>query len=454
MRRLAILCLALLAAPCLAAGPAAKPNIVVILADDLGRGDYSAFGTKEVQTPNIDSLCREGMTLDNFYSSSCVCSPTRAAFLTGCYPDRAGVPGVIRPNPDNSWGWLSPKRTLLPQVLKKQGYHTALVGKWHLGHEAPNLPTRRGFDHFQGFLTGMMDYHTHLNSFEVKGPPVNFLRKGEETINPKGHATDLFTDWACAYIDERAKKGGPFFLYLPFTAPHNPLQPKEEWLARVKKRQPSLPDNRAKLIALIEHMDDGIGKVLVALKRAGLEEKTLVVFTSDNGGMSVYGANNGPWRGGKQDMYEGGLRAPFAARWPGHIKAGSHSGWIALTMDLFPTLAEVAGGTAPKDIDGVSFLPTLLGKPQPEGRKEHYFVRREGGLRYGGLTTHALRRGDWKLVHNSPFGPAELFNLKDDPKETTDLSRKQRRVYTEMLRALSLHVQRGGQVPWQPPDRR
>ncbi|MCX7007930.1 MAG: sulfatase-like hydrolase/transferase [Kiritimatiellaeota bacterium] len=270
-----------------------KPNIIVILADDLGRGDYSAFGTPDIRTPHIDRLCREGLTFDNFFANSCVCSPTRAALLTGCHPDRVGVPGVIRDErPEDSWGWLAPSATLLPQALKPAGYHSAIVGKWHLGLASPNTPNERGFDLFHGFLGDMMDdYWTHRRS------GFNFMRHNAEVIDPQGHATDLFTGWACDYLTERAQhKDQPFFLYLAYNAPHNPIQPKPDWLEKVQKREPNMTPVRAKIVALIEHLDDGIGQVLDTLERTGLATNTLVIFTSDNGGVLANGANNGPWR--------------------------------------------------------------------------------------------------------------------------------------------------------------
>ena len=286
------------------------PNIIVILADDWGRGDYSAFGTKDIRTPSIDRLCREGLTFDNFYANSCVCSPTRAALLTGCYPDRVGVPGVIRHTPENSWGWLSPRAVLLPQVLKPSGYHSAIVGKWHLGLTSPNTPTERGFDFFHGFLGDMMDdYLTHRRGGQ------NFMRRNQEIIDPPGHATDLFTDWACEYLTDRGTSANkPFFLYLAYNAPHDPIQPPSEWLAKVRQREPGMADNRAALVALIEHMDAGIGRVLDTLDRLKLTDNTLIFFTSDNGGILGHGANNGPWRSEKQHLYEGGLRVPEIGR--------------------------------------------------------------------------------------------------------------------------------------------
>lgn len=430
-----------------AASADSKPNILVILADDLGRGDYSAFGTPDIRTPNIDRLCHEGMTFQNFYANSCVCSPTRAALLTGCHPDRVGVPGVIREEiPLESWGYLSPSAVLLPQMLKRAGYHSAIVGKWHLGIASPNTPTERGFDFFHGFLGDMMDdYWTHLRHGQ------NFMRRNREVIDPKGHATDLFTEWACDYVQERAKFPQPFFLYLAYNAPHDPVQPPPDWLAKVKQREPASTDKRARIVALIEHLDFGIGKVLDTLDRLKLAENTLVIFTSDNGGWLNSGANNGPWRSGKTHMYEGGLRVPGIARWPGRIKPGSRTENAALSMDIFATSCEVAGVQPPEAIDGLSFLPTLLGEPQLEAKRDLYFCRREGGLPYCGKTIETVIRSEWKLVLDSPFAPLELYNLKRDPQETTDLAGKEKAVVRDLTAALRKQIQRGGSVPWQPP---
>jgi len=426
-----------------------KPNIIVILADDLGRGEYSAFGTKDIRTPNIDRLCNEGLTFDNFYANSCVCSPSRAALLTGCFPNRVGVPGVIREEDnDNNWGWLSPRVKLLPQLLKPAGYDSAIVGKWHLGINSPNTPTERGFDRFDGFLGDMMDdYWTHLRH------GYNFMRHNKEVVMPEGHATDVFTDWACRYLDERSKNPQPFFLYLAYNAPHDPIQPKPDWLEKVRSREPGISEKRAKLVALIEHLDDGIGKVLTKLDDTGLAKNTLVIFTSDNGGVLNNGANNGPWRSGKTHMYEGGLRVPGVARWPEHIAPGAHSNRVSLLMDIFPTAIEAAGLTPPEGIDGVSFLPTLRGEEQTEPTRDLYFVWREGGTVFQGGTSEALRQGDWKLLHDTPFSPMELYNVKDDPQETTNLADKEKSAFRDLGVILRRQVQRGGSVPWQAPEK-
>jgi arylsulfatase A-like enzyme len=446
LRALVPLVLAFSAIPFAPHAAEAPPNFLVILTDDQGRADYSAFGTPDIRTPGMDRIFHEGMTFDNFFANSCVCSPTRAALLTGCYPDRVGVPGVIRHTPDNSWGWLARSATLLPQALKPTGYTSAIIGKWHLGLESPNTPTERGFAFFHGFLGDMMDdYWTHRRGGQ------NFMRRNREVIDPEGHATDIFTDWACAWLDGRAAAKEPFFLYLAYNAPHDPIQPPPDWLDKVRRREPAMPEKRAKLVALIEHLDSGIARVLDTLDRTGLATNTLVFFSSDNGGILELGANNGPWRSGKQHMYDGGLRVPAAARWPAKIKPGSTTTRIALTMDLFATICDASGQPAPTNIDAISFLPTLRGEPQPEAQRSYYFVRREGGPAYGGKTIEALRVGDWKILQDSPFTPLELYNLKNDPYEKNDLATQQKKTFNELAAALRRQIQRGGQIPWQNP---
>lgn len=423
------------------------PNVIIILTDDQGLMDYSAAGTRDIRTPNIDRIFREGMTFQNFKANSPVCSPTRAALLTGCYPDRVGVPGLVREEvPDNNWGYLTPSAVLLPKLLKEAGYHTGMVGKWNLGLSSPNLPNDRGFDFYHGFLGDMMDdYWKH----ERHG--INLMRRNRESITPEGHATDLFTDWACAYIEERATSNQPYFLYLAYNAPHDPIQPPEDWLQRVRNREPGLKEPRAKLVALIEHMDAGIGRVLDAVEKSGNAGNTLIAFSTDNGGNLQLGANNGPWRSGKTHMYEGGLRVPLGVRWPNRIKPGSITAHTALTMDLFPTVLEAARAKVPDGIDGVSFLSTLIGGKQSPTARDLYFVRREGGPLYGGKTIEAYQRGDWKLLQDSPFGPLELYNLKEDPQETTDLAERNKAMLRELNAALRRQIQKSGSVPWQKP---
>lgn len=420
------------------------PNVVIILADDLGYGDVSYHGATDIRTPHIDSLAREGLRFDSFRANSNVCSPTRAALLTGRFPDRAGVPGVIRFHLENSWGRLADDVTLLPKALKPAGYRSAIVGKWHLGLNEPDTPLDRGFDVFHGFLGDMMDdYYNHLRHGE------NFMRRQRETITPEGHATELFTQWACDWVREQSVRPEPFLLYLAYNAPHAPIQPPEDWLQRIRERSPGLTEKRAKFVALTEHMDDGIGKLLATLKDTGIEQNTLVIFTSDNGGDMPNGASAGPFRSHKGHMYEGGLRVPCAVRWPGVVKRGSRTAFPALTMDLYATLVDLAGQPFPARIDAVSLLPTLRGETQPVPDRVQYFVRREGGVQFFGKTNDSVIRGEWKLVHNGPTSPLELFNLKSDPAEETNLAEQAPQIYREMVQELSRQTQLGGAVPWQ-----
>jgi len=426
--------------------PARRPNILIILTDDLGYGDLTSYGAPDLRTPNIDRLIAEGMRFDLAYANCPVCSPTRAALLTGRYPELVGVPGVIRTHPQNSWGNLTESAVLLPQILKPAGYTSAIVGKWHLGLEPPDTPPDRGFDHFHGFLGDMMDdYYTHRRH------GINYMRLNRETIDPKGHATDLFTEWACEWLRSRPR-GRPWLLYLAYNAPHAPIQPPKEWLARVKRREKGISARRARLVALIEHLDDGIGRVLRTLEETGQARDTLVVFTSDNGGQTSVGARNGPLRAGKGTLYEGGIRVPMGVRWPGRVPAGSRSDRIVLSMDILPTVCEAAGVAVAHEIDGTSFLPTLLGRRVPPPQRALFWGRREGGAFKGGQI-HAIRRGDWKLLEPMPGRPMELYNLAEDPRESRNLAEERPEKFRELKAALQAQLARYAKVPWKPPGR-
>jgi arylsulfatase A-like enzyme len=434
----------------LAASPAtagSRPNVVVILADDLGYGDMSAYRPgADVQTPHMDRLAAEGMRFTRMRANATVCSPTRAALLSGRYADRVGVPGLIRTAPDNTWGYFDPSVPTLANYLRKAGYHTAIIGKWNLGLTVPGTPNERGFDHFHGFLDDMMDsYTTHRRQGH------NYMRKNHEVVDPVGHATDIFTGWVADYLQERAASATPFFLYLAYNAPHFPMEPPAEWLARVKKREPRMEAKRALSVGLIEHLDSAIGQVLATLAATGLDRTTLVVLTSDNGGSLPHAQNNDPWRDGKQSHYDGGLRIPFVVRWPGRVAPGSRSDYAGLTFDIFATALEVAGVARPPESDAVSLLPILRGEAGPAAPRELYFVRREGGPAYGGKSYEAIIRGDWKLLQNSPYEPMELYNLQVDPQEKNNVWAQHPQVVRELQTALRAHVQRGGATPWQPP---
>ena len=422
-----------------------RPNIVLIVADDLGYGDLGCFGAADMRTPHLDNLAATGQRWTRFYANCPVCSPTRAALLTGRYQDLVGVPGVIRTHEQNNWGDLADDAITLPGRLQAAGYRTACIGKWHLGLERPDHPLDRGFDRFHGFLGDMMDdYVTHRRH------DINYMRRGTETIDPEGHATDLFSDWAIDTINEWSEVDEPFFLYLAYNAPHTPIQPPDDWRARVRERQPDATDKRVGLVALIEHMDDGIGRVLAALDERQLTDSTIVVFTSDNGGQVNVGATNGPHRGTKGEVYEGGLIVPTIVRAPGITTPGSETGQLAMSMDLAPTIAELAGTSFENPIDGVSVVPSLQGDDQGELRTHHVFRRREGGFHYNGQTVNAVRRGRWKLVQNSPFAGFELYDLDADPREQTDLyDTAPKAIRRDLMDRLSEHRQRCGAVSWQ-----
>lgn len=429
-----------------------RPNVLLIIVDDLGAADLSCLGSTDMRTPHLDDLFARSLRLQRFYANCPVCSPTRASVLTGFYPDRVGVPGVIRTHQDNSWGNFSPSKPTLPGALQSAGYHTEAIGKWHLGLTEEDHPHRHGFDHFHGFLGDMMDdYYNHLRHGQ------HYMRDGMTPVHPEGHATDVFTSWAEAFISNQTEHADrPWFLYLAYNAPHTPIQPPQDWLERVRQRDSSIDPRRAKLVALIEHLDDGIGRVLKRLADTGQDQNTLVVFTSDNGGQVNVGANNGNLRDGKGSMYEGGLRIPGSLYVPPGCGAtaettiGSVAKAANCTADLMPTVLDLVGAEIPDALDGRSLVPMIRNPATDwEDPREIYFVRREGGKAYGGLTCEAVLVGQTKLVHNLPTSRFELFDLSDDPLEQVDLSDRQSGKFREMQLRLQRHIQNGGRVPWQ-----
>lgn len=422
-----------------------SPNVLVIVADDLGFADLGCLGSTDMQTPALDELYLQSLKLNRLYANCPVCSPTRASILTGRYPDRVGVPGVIRTNPANSWGYFAPSTPTLAGRLGQLGYRTAAIGKWHLGLRDENHPMKRGFDSFEGFLGDMMDDY-----FNHRRHGINYMRRNNDEIDPEGHATDLFSQWASDFISKNSDSPKPWFLYLAYNAPHTPIQPPESWLAKVKDREAGIDDKRAALVALIEHMDDGIGRVLESLRSSGQFENTIIAFTSDNGGQVNVGANNGSLRDGKGSMYEGGIRIPGCIRVPGVTKAGSSTDRVCVTMDLLPTILASVGHPAMEDsVDGVSWLPLLNNPDASLPERDVFFVRREGGVQYAGLTIEALLSRNLKLVHNFPTHSFELFDLNTDPAESKDLAKSRPKDFRNMIERLQRHVQGGGEAPWQ-----
>lgn len=421
-----------------------KPNILIILADDLGYGDLSCQGVaKDIHTPHIDRLLNEGIRFTNFHANCPVSSPSRAALLTGRFPDLVGVPGVIRTTKEDNWGYLSQEAILLPQMLKSKGYHSAIIGKWHLGLQSPNTPCERGFDYFHGFLGDMMDdYYTHLRLNN------NYMRENDQLINPKGHATELFSDWAIDYIAKQKENEEPFFLYLAYNAPHVPLQPPAEWLDKVKKRGLDVSENRVKLIALIEHLDHQVGRVYQALEATGQLENTLIIFTSDNGGQKNIGANNGLFRGEKGNMYEGGIRVAGGFYWKGKIMPAINDNLVML-FDLYPTICELVGANISHEIDGISVLPLLKGEYQITDDRILFWVRREGWLSYGGLSYYAASYKSHKILQNTPWEAVQYFNIKDDPTEENPITNHNSELFKEIFQALTEHIRQSGAIPWQ-----
>ncbi|MEM9160735.1 MAG: sulfatase-like hydrolase/transferase [Verrucomicrobiota bacterium] len=418
-----------------------RPNVLLIMVDDLGYGDLSSYGATDLKTPQIDRLMEQGMRFTDFYANCCVCSPTRAALLSGRYPEFVGVPGVVRTHDKDNWGYLRPESVMLPEVFQEDGYMTVLVGKWHLGLRDLNHPNRRGFQEFRGFLGDMMDdYWTHLRHGN------NYMRRNMEVIEPEGHATDLFTDWTIESLKSYAENPGrPFFHFLAYNAPHSPVQPPQEWLDRVLAREPEITRRRAKMVAFVEHLDDAIGKVIQSLDALGLGDDTIVVFTSDNGGRIHYGATNGALRSDKGHVYEGGIKVATSVRWPGVVGRGQVTGFRGLTMDILPTLADICGIEIESEVEGRSFRKLL-----EEGRQDA-FERPVFHMWLQGASKQCMRYGDWKLARDLPGSPFELYNLKSDPLEETDLANREPKRLEEMVSALQFHMMAADRVPWRRP---
>jgi len=423
---LLLACLAGCATPPRATTKAPPPNIVVFLADDLGWKDVGFHGS-EIATPHIDALAAAGTRLEAFYVQP-VCSPTRAALMTGRYPIRTGLQvGVIRPFAQYG---LALDELMLPIALQRAGYRTAICGKWHLGTITPDyLPTRRGFDHQYGHYLGMIDYFTHERDGSKD------WNRDDRPLDEEGYTTNLITAEAARLIRAH-DRSQPLFLYVAFNAPHTPLQAPQEYLDRYAQiAKPS----RRKFSAMVTCLDDGIGEVLAALDEQGMRDDTLVLFTSDNGGPPA--ADNGPLRGRKASIYEGGTRVPTVVCWPGVVPAGAQVDEPLHIVDLFPTLIGRAGGTTEgsKPLDGKDAWATITaGAPSP-----HDDILLNVNGRAG-----AVRAGDYKLVwHRGPADPDrrpnaprgyQLYDLRTDIGERHDLSQEK----PDVLAAMQARLQR------------
>lgn len=379
-----------------------QPNIVVILADDLGWQDMAMYDGW-VKTPHLEAMAREGMRFTDFHTNSSVCSPTRAAFLTGRYQQRVGIVDVIVGSREPDQG-LRPTTPTIPRVFKDNGYATAMFGKWHCGHQDEYNPIHHGFDEFVGFLNGGSDFHNHGN-----------WRVGLEKQDVPGYTTHIITNRGVDFIKRNKEK--PFFLYLSHAAVHNPYQTIEDTPEnRVpgEKKHAINDKNRARYKWMLEDLDKGVGQVLDTLKAQGLAENTLVFFFSDNGAVGMAPKEFRPLRGGKFSQYEGGHRVPAIAWWPGKIKPGVQSDALVLGFDLFPTFADIAGLTKskPNNFDGVSFKDHLV--------EQADFPDRDIFFGYEPKLGTALRSGKWKMIIKA--GDIQLYDLEADIKESTNLA--------------------------------
>ena len=430
-------------ASCTTTNSSSKPNILVIMVDDLGYGDLSNYGAKDIKTPEIDTLMGQGLKFTDFTANCCVCSPSRAAFLTGQNQDMVGVPGVVRTHDKSNWGFFDPKATTLPQVLGKNGYRTSLIGKWHLGLKSPNTPNDRGFEEFHGFLGDMMDDY-----WEHRRHGIPYMYHNKKAIETRGtHATDLFTDWSIEELKKSKEDGRPFFQFLAYNAPHSPIHPPKDWLAKFKKNNPKATNLRANIGALIEHLDYSIGRVLKALDELGMSENTMVVFTSDNGGKHRYGASNGKLRSDKTHVYEGGLKVCTSVTWPGKVKAGGLTPFRGMTMDLFPTILDAAGIDYDGHLDGQSMIQEVTegGQTPFDGRNQVYTWLQ-------GYKKHALRKGDWKLIKDTEKSSYELYNMAKDPYESTDLAKTNTVKFKELMKIMSDYLAAADKVNWKRPS--
>mgnify|MGYP003766473711 CR=1 FL=1 len=381
-----------------------KPNIILIVADDLGYGELGCQGCKDIPTPNIDSIAANGARFTNGYVSCPVCSPTRAGLMTGRYQQRfghelnPGPPGLAQDN----FG-LPLSETLLPARLKTAGYVTGMSGKWHLGYKKGYLPLDRGFDEFFGFPGGAHAYSNPQTESE------NPVMKGDKPYDEKEYLTDAFGREAAAFVEKH--KARPFFLYLPFNAVHGPLEATEKYESRFS----GIKDGKRRTFAaMLSAMDDNVGKVLDAVRRNGLENDTVIFFISDNGGptKSTTSANS-PLKGFKGDTYEGGIRVPYMVQWKGKIPAGKTYDQPVISLDIAPTACAIAGAkTDGAKFDGANLMPFLTGRTSAVPHEALYW-------RYG--SRYAIREGNWKLVDNGT-GKFELYDLSRDVGESKDLA--------------------------------
>ncbi|MEM7129333.1 MAG: sulfatase-like hydrolase/transferase [Chloroflexota bacterium] len=421
-----------------------KPNFIIFLTDDQGYGDLSCMGATDFRTPHLDRLAADGARFTSWYSNSPVCSPSRAALLSGRYPGNAGVRSILAGH--RTATGLPPTTPTLATALKPLGYQTYMSGKWHLGLADGSRPHFHGFDHWYGFMAGCIDFYSHIFYWGANKPgpglnPTHDLWEDDEEIWDNGHYfTEAITERAILYLRQAAANDEPFFLYVPYNAPHYPMHAPQEYMDRF----PNLPWDRQVMAAMISAVDDGIGQIMAEVERLGLSDNTCTFFTADNGPSResrnwldgsqdpYYGGSAGKLKGHKFSLYEGGIRVPGIIHWPGTIPGGQVLDEPCASMDIFPTTLTAAGGDVSSyEVDGTDLMPYLRGGNAPDVRDIFW--------EQGGQT--AVRRGEWKLVLQGqlvegvpPEDEIHLANLREDMGEQTNL-KAQEPVVAEKLTA-------------------
>ncbi|MCK0146207.1 sulfatase [Arenibacter sp. F26102] len=404
---------------------AGKPNIIIIMADDMGYGDLSCYGSTMINTPNLDKMALEGIRFTDFHANGPVCSPTRAAILTGKYQQRVGIDGVVTAKHHRDKGLATSEKTFA-EAIKGAGYVTGMFGKWHVGYKTEFNPINQGFDEYIGYVSGNVDYHSHIDQEGYED-----WWEGDKIKNEKGYSTDLITKHSVDFI--KRHKDEPFLLYIPHEAPHGPFQGRKSPAERnvgwkneanqINKKSKEELNNIYK--EMVEVMDEGIGEVMKTLKELNIDENTMVFFCSDNGASSRVGSNGG-LRGYKSTLWEGGHRVSAMAWYPGTIRPNQVNDETILTMDLFPTIMDVVGAETPEDLDGISIKDNLFqGKPLPER-----------DLFWGYSGRKAMRQGDWKLILQNNDAEALLYDLNKDLGENNNVASEHPDLVKTMLKKL------------------
>ncbi|MFY0653498.1 MAG: sulfatase-like hydrolase/transferase [Cyclobacteriaceae bacterium] len=390
-----------------------KPNIVLIMADDLGFGDISCYGSTKINTPVLDKMASEGMKFIDYHSNGSVCTPTRAALLTGNYQQRSGLEGVIYVQKEKRVYGLANNQETIAEYLKKAGYATGIFGKWHLGYQSKYNPTKQGFDEFNGYVSGNIDYISHRDGINIYDWWHN-----TDSIQEEGYVTDLITNHALEFIEEN--KSNPLFLYLPHEAPHFPYQGRNDPADRLPNKEfnghGSRPDKDVAYKEMVEIMDENIGRVLDKLEVLGLLENTFVFFCSDNGATKL--GNNGNLRGHKGSLWEGGHRVPAIAWWPGKIPADAVSSETILSMDILPTILSLCNVSTEDSFDGKDFSQALLSQGQMNKRPVFWRYRKQKSVRFDHWKF--IQQGDEEFLFDLKKDLYEKQNLNDSYPEKTD----------------------------------